>query len=150
MSTKRADSSLPESCPNDRKGGARSESPGQEEHAQFVAHRASAFSGPLPPPEILKKYNEAAPGLAERIVAMAEKEADHRRELDRKALEADIAEQNKMFSEARLGQICGLIIGLAAISAGAYTAINGAQWPGEGRSQELHCAQGRISARINQ
>ena len=131
MNTESPDNSLPESSQNAETSGVRSEDLSyQEENAQLIARRASAFSGPLPPPEILKEYNEVAPGLAERIVAMAEKEAAHRHTIDHKALDADISEQNKMFSEARLGQLCGLIIGLAAITAGAYTAISGAQWPG--------------------
>jgi uncharacterized membrane protein len=130
MNTESPDNKFPESPQNARTSEVISEPPYQEESGQVVAHRASAFSGPIPPPEILKGYNEIAPGLAERIVAMAEREADHRHGIDHKALDADISEQNKMFSEARLGQICGLIIGLAAIVAGAYTAISGAQWPG--------------------
>ena len=36
------------------------------------------YSGPLPHPEALIKYNEAAPDAAERIIAMAEKEMEHR------------------------------------------------------------------------
>ena len=68
--------------------------------------------------------------MAERIVPMAETEAIHRREMEHKALDADIADQNKRFKEARIGQVCALIIGVAAILAGAYAATNGAQWPG--------------------
>ena len=34
----------------------------------------TTFSGPLPSPEDLKKYNEVLPGAADRIVALAEKE----------------------------------------------------------------------------
>jgi uncharacterized membrane protein len=40
------------------------------------------FSGPLPPPELLARYNEALPGGAERIVALAEEQASHRRRME--------------------------------------------------------------------
>lgn len=40
------------------------------------------FSGPLPPPEVLARYNEALPGGAERIVALAEEQASHRRRME--------------------------------------------------------------------
>lgn len=40
------------------------------------------FSGPLPPPEVLARYNEALPGGAERIVALAEEQAGHRRRME--------------------------------------------------------------------
>lgn len=47
---------------------------------------ASSFSGPLPPPDLLAEYHQVVPGLAERIVLMAEKEGDHRRELQSRAM----------------------------------------------------------------
>ncbi len=40
------------------------------------------FSGPLPPPEVLARYNEALHGGAERIVALAEEQASHRRRME--------------------------------------------------------------------
>jgi uncharacterized membrane protein len=40
------------------------------------------FSGPLPPPEVLARYNEALPSGAERIVALAEEQARHRRRME--------------------------------------------------------------------
>lgn len=40
------------------------------------------FSGPLPPPEVLARYNDALPGGAERIVTLAEEQAQHRRRME--------------------------------------------------------------------
>ena len=40
------------------------------------------YSGPIPPPESLAKYNDIHPGLAERIITMAESEAIHRRKME--------------------------------------------------------------------
>lgn len=37
-----------------------------------------SFSGPLPAPEDLEKYDRIVPGAAERILKMAEKEMEHR------------------------------------------------------------------------
>lgn len=47
---------------------------------------AAGFSGPIPPPEIIEKYNEVVPGAADRIITMAEKEANHRHDIDKKKL----------------------------------------------------------------
>lgn len=44
--------------------------------------RVEAFSGPLPPPEVLRGYNDVLPGAAERIFTMAEAQAEHRRRSD--------------------------------------------------------------------
>lgn len=40
------------------------------------------FSGPIPPPALLKQYNEALPDGAERIVQMAEQQSAHRRAME--------------------------------------------------------------------
>jgi uncharacterized membrane protein len=40
--------------------------------------RAQTFSGPLPPPDLLDAYERTMPGLADRIVKMAEKEQSER------------------------------------------------------------------------
>ena len=45
-----------------------------------------AFSGPLPPPEILKKYDEIIPNGAERLMRMAEREQEMEHEKIRKDL----------------------------------------------------------------
>lgn len=91
---------------------------------------ATLYSGPLPPPSLLAKFEEIQPGLVERIVAMAERQAQHRQSLDVKKTEAIISDQRAGRSEARLGQIFGFLIGIIAIIAGTYAATTGAHWPG--------------------
>lgn len=46
------------------------------------------FSGPLPPPEVLEKYNAIEPGSANRIIRMAESQAQHRQSLERTVIES--------------------------------------------------------------
>ena len=41
------------------------------------------YEGPLPHPEYLAQYDKIVPGAAERIIAMAEKEMNHRHEKDK-------------------------------------------------------------------
>jgi uncharacterized membrane protein len=47
----------------------------------------SSFSGPLPPPDILQRYDLIVPGAAARILKMAEDQALHRRSLERTVIE---------------------------------------------------------------
>ena len=54
---------------------------------QFVA---AQFSGPIPPPDILAKYNDILPGLADRIMKQAEAKTIHRIELENKVIQSDI------------------------------------------------------------
>lgn len=49
--------------------------------------RRSIYSGPLPPPGDLSKYEEALPGAADRIIKMAETEQSVRHKLDTAVLE---------------------------------------------------------------
>lgn len=48
------------------------------------------YSGPLPHPNDLIRYNEAVPNAAERIIAMAEKEMEHRHKEESKLLESRV------------------------------------------------------------
>lgn len=75
------------------------------------------YSGPLPPPEILARYEKAFPGCAERILAAFEKEGEHRRQLDladvkhlEHALAARTRAQEHGMVSARLVAILGLIV----------------------------------------
>jgi len=42
------------------------------------------YRGPLPPPEMLRAYDEIVPGAAERILTQFERQSEHRREIERK------------------------------------------------------------------
>lgn len=90
---------------------------------QVIGIIRSEYSGPLPPPQSLEKYNKIIPGSAERILAMAEKQSDHRRELEKKALNTD--SRNSL-----LGIISAFIITMTALGAGTYVTKIGHAWPG--------------------
>ena len=90
----------------------------------------TGFSGPIPDPNTLQRYESIKNGLADRIVSMAERQSEHRQALEKKSLDAEIKNKEKEFSEARLGQIFALIIGLTAIICGTFASFNGAQWFG--------------------
>ena len=73
----------------------------------------------------ISKFNEAVPGLANKIIDWAETEGNHRRLIETKSLDAEIKLNNRAFDERRLGQIFGFLIGTIAIVAGSVTAILG-------------------------
>lgn len=53
--------------------------------------KSVSFSGPLPPPPLLKQYDDIVPGAAERVIRMAEKALDHEIDFGRTALVATVA-----------------------------------------------------------
>jgi uncharacterized membrane protein len=62
----------------------------------------STYSGPIPPPAHLQRYEEILPGAAERIFAMTEKEQTQRHTWDNRALEGEL-------SYRRLGLVLGVL-----------------------------------------
>ncbi len=93
-------------------------------------HEVQAFSGPVPSPEVLDKYEKILPGAADRIITMAELEQSHRHECENKALRQNIENHKARNLEVARGQRYGLVIGLTAIAAGAALAFNGHGLPG--------------------
>lgn len=91
--------------------------PGQS--SQVIAqHSSVTFAGPLPPPTILRQYDEILPGAAERILAMAERQAGHRQSLEASVIGGNIRDQ-------RLGVIFGFIVALLVVAVGALLLSNG-------------------------
>jgi uncharacterized membrane protein len=51
---------------------------------------------------------------------MAESEAEHRRGIENRAVDADIEAMRRQFGEARLGQVFAFLISIAFVVSGAY------------------------------
>ena len=73
----------------------------------------SYHQGPIPAPEDLMKYEALCPGLADRIVKMAESQIAHRQSLEQRSVTANA-------ELAKLGIFSAVIISVAVIIAGAY------------------------------
>jgi uncharacterized membrane protein len=74
--------------------------------------------GPLPPPDLLKQYDEVVPGAAERIISMAENQAQHRQELEASVIRTDNL-------KSILGMVFGFVIALVGFGGGLYAAFAG-------------------------
>ena len=92
--------------------------PSQNNSGGVIIRQSSLFSGPLPSPETLKKFNEVVPGAAERIIKMAEDQSRHRRDLEKRVIESDL-------SRSKWGQILGFVIAIAGLAVSAVVAIYG-------------------------
>lgn len=59
-------------------------------HSQhFEASVTQTITSPLPLASEIKGYEQILPGSADRILSMVEKESEHRREMERRALELE-------------------------------------------------------------
>ncbi|MCA8037114.1 DUF2335 domain-containing protein [Burkholderia arboris] len=103
-----------------------------------IAHQETKFHhGPLPSPEVLRDYDLMIPGSAERIIQMAERQAEHRQELELTSLNADIeARDNQLAAEQarvsgiiwneRIGQILGWTVAAACVGGAVLGMVRGA------------------------
>ena len=80
----------------------------------------TSYAGPLPPSAEFAQYEQILPGTAERIVSLAEKEAEHRRVCDVRLID-------KTFETRHRGQNCALIVALAALATAGICACFGQQ-----------------------
>lgn len=80
--------------------------------------QAVQFSGPLPPPELLERYNEVIPNGAERIMAMAERQSAHRESLEAQVIAGNIANQARGSLYAFILCLVALLGGFALIMMG--------------------------------
>ncbi|MDP8929869.1 MAG: DUF2335 domain-containing protein [Actinomycetota bacterium] len=69
---------------------------------------AESYTGPLPHPSILQRFEEVLPGSAERIFQMAEEQAQHRQDLERVVVQGGSRRAN-------LGLWLGFLISVAVL-----------------------------------
>jgi uncharacterized membrane protein len=87
--------------------------------ASLTLATATAFIGPIPPPEQLAQYEGTLPGLADRLVTIAERESEHRRALQRRAIRL-----------SELGLAAGFTIAMTALCGGIFLVHEGSQAEG--------------------
>ena len=76
------------------------------------------YSGPLPPPVILREFDQIVPGGAERLIVLVEQDAAHERQIESTLVLGE-------FRERRRGQICALIIALFVVAVSAFVIVSG-------------------------
>lgn len=77
-----------------------------------------SFSGPIPPPSILREYQEMVPDAPERIISMAEIQMKHRHELEAKHLDGSIRAEFR-------GQIFAFILAICVFILAFIMEVNG-------------------------
>lgn len=106
-------------------------SPGQQSRTEEESKREltsavlqqQIYQGPLPPAEHFAAYNDILPGAADRILTMAEKEAGHRHEIEKRR-------QGHAFIINVIGQVFAVTIALAGVGGGWYLSAKNNPWSG--------------------
>jgi uncharacterized membrane protein len=76
------------------------------------------YYGPLPPPQMLQKFEEIAPGSAQIIINQFRKQSDHRIFIEEKVIIGDVR-------RSHMGMIFGFLIAISVIGVSAYLVLKG-------------------------
>ena len=85
--------------------------------SSILATYAEVSIGPLPPPEVLQRYEEVIPRAANRILEMAENQSKHRMQLEKN-------DSRKSF----FGLAAGFFLSLGIIGGAIYLIVRGEAW----------------------
>lgn len=116
------------------KGAKPSAGPQQVVHAQF--EQVQQYSGQIPPPALLRDFDNIAPGTALRLIQWAEDEQAHRRRQEAEALAANIAAQQRQLDIAEyqtkavktsdlIGQALGFLVCASCIGGAVWLGLAG-------------------------
>ena len=103
---------------------------------QITGISTTTYQGPIPHPDILKGFDALVPGTAKDLIDLAKSESAHRRDLESRALDANIFAQKKQLEIAEYqskvvfrtdisGQTLGAITSIFCIAASTYLVLNG-------------------------
>lgn len=85
---------------------------------KLVQATLQSFSGPLPPPEVLVKYNECVPDGAKRLIEMAERQQAHRQRIESRVVNWNTLDQ-------RIGLFLGFTLAMAVGIGGFWLILHG-------------------------
>lgn len=95
--------------------------PQTQNPSQLKVQQLEISSGPIPSPQILQQYNNIVPDAAERIIRMAEKQSDHRIDLESKVVSSNIV-------KSYVGMVLATIIAVYGLYIAKEISINGNPW----------------------
>lgn len=86
-----------------------------------IVQTQELWHGPLPHPQIVEEFRRLIPDAPERIFRQWEDQSRHRREYERRALEASIRKD-------RIGQFAAITFALVALAVVAFAIWQGQPW----------------------
>lgn len=124
--------------PNPLQSAARPVTP----QPQLMPHQAQAIfaqkfhQGPLPPQEEFAGYERVLTGASDRILTMAERQAEHRQQIELETLRADNAARDRQITvedsrirgtllNERIGQILGFAIAAGCLGGAIWGIVHG-------------------------
>lgn len=106
---------------------------------QQLVIQQSQYTGEIPHPDILKQFDQLIPGTGAKLIRWAEEEQQHRRSMERAAMDANIAAQHSqsltnaytaraIFRSDMMGQTCGVLVCLVCVVGAIWMGTIGQPW----------------------
>lgn len=101
-----------------------------------IVQRHEMWQGPVPPPDVLERFDILVPGTARTMLEQAAQESQHRRKLEeattlanietqRRSLDLDAQRSTAVARSDLFGQTAGVIVSVGCIAGAIYLAMNG-------------------------
>lgn len=90
----------------------------EEAFADVIEGAALGYSGPLPPPELLRQYEELAPGTVDRLLRLVAEEGRYRREVHK--LEVENSRRERL-----TGQFLAAALSVLSLLTASYLVTRG-------------------------
>lgn len=84
----------------------------------MAAQLTRSYSGPIPPPEMLREFNAVDPGRAAKLMQLAEDQTRHRMALEKSVIRSDIY-------KSWAGLASAFLITMTSLGLGTYLIVNG-------------------------
>ena len=84
----------------------------------MAAQVTRTYSGPIPPPEILREFDQVDPGRAAKLLQLAEDQTRHRMDLESRVIKSDLR-------RSWAGLACAFLITMTALTIGGGLVYQG-------------------------
>lgn len=84
---------------------------------QILLARSTSHTGPIPSPEAFERYGQTLGNAPDRILRMAEKQSDHRIEVERQAI-------RRQLNQSGAGQILAALLAICCIGAATWLSLH--------------------------
>ncbi|MDT7514691.1 DUF2335 domain-containing protein [Rhodoferax mekongensis] len=112
-----------------------SQSAGGQQVETIATQSTQLYQGPIPHPNVLAGFDDLVPGTAQRLIDLAVNESEHRRNMERLAISANIENQSRNIAIAEyqskavvisdaVSQVLGASVTLACVAGAVYLAIH--------------------------
>ena len=98
----------------------------QEQVMAIIAQIEKYYSGPLPSPELLARFERLLPGTAERIIKEFELNSEHSRSMEKCTIESSVKYAERGQYRGFVVSILGMVIGAATVLLGIFFGSNSA------------------------